>query len=95
MKINLYKPFHKNAIWFEDVYLPQTSGIFRKVLISIGKRIPRYCWFKRKFKLNWTPCALNPFFHHLLALAEFAAYEDMNENLQKYFEKIKEKSNAS
>lgn len=93
--MNLYKPFHDNAVWFEEKFLPQTSGIFRKVLVCIGRKIPRYCWFRAKFNLNWTPCAINPFFHHLLGLAEFAAYEDMKGTLDKYIEILGNDNDAS
>ena len=53
---DLYKPFHKNAEWFELKYLPTTSGILKQGLLCVGRRIPRKCWFKKTFKLNWTPC---------------------------------------
>lgn len=86
--MEFYAPIHNNAIWFEESYLPQTSGIFRKVLIAIGNKVPRKCWFKQKFKLNWTPCMLNPFFLHLLALAEFAALDKYMNNIENYTEEF-------
>lgn len=81
---NLYKPLHVNAEWFELKYLPTTSGILKKGLLCVGRRIPRKCWFKKTFKLNWTPCMMNPFFMHMLALAEWASYEDMKDTLDDY-----------
>ena len=81
-----YEPFHKNAEWFELKYLPTTSGIVKKGFLCIGRRIPRNCWFRKTFKLNWTPCMLNPFFMHLLALAEWASSEDYSETLDNFIE---------
>lgn len=91
----IYAPFHKNAEWFEVKYLPQTSGILKKGLLCVGRSIPRNCWFRKTFNLNWTPCMMNPFFMHMLALAEWASYEDYSETLDRYIEVLNNYEDAS
>ncbi len=63
----------------------------RKLLLKIGRLIPNKCWLQAKFNLPFTPCALNPFFPHLVALRDWAVDTDLRETLpleiQNLFEK--------
>lgn len=41
----------------------------------IGLQIPTKCPFRAAFKLDWTPCALNPFYAHMVRYSVWARVE--------------------
>jgi hypothetical protein len=48
------------------------SKFLRSILIVVGCRIPTKCPFRAMFKLNWTPCQINPFYHQIVLFAVWA-----------------------
>lgn len=67
--MKMYQPINKFVPLFEDwlASLKQTHPLYN-FLMALGTKINTTCYFKTKFKLNFTPCKMNPLYKYLMAL---------------------------
>lgn len=72
---NLYRPLNKFVpsyeLWLASL---KTSHPLYDLLMAAGSKIPTVCIFKKKFKLNFTPCKMNPLYEYLMALKLWTNY---------------------
>lgn len=87
----IYHPLYLNAEngWYDFLLKLDEDSKLYKLLYEIGIRVPRRCVFQVKFKLDWTPCKINPFFHHFMILNTWALGEREDQKLQEILNKIK------
>lgn len=73
--LNLYRPLNKYLpgyyIFLSTLTLDKESFKF-KILYNLGLKIPGSCYLKKKYKLSFTPCRMNPIFEYLLATKVWA-----------------------
>lgn len=87
---SLFVKMHVHACtsWTYYLYELNEDSLCRKVLYAVGLKVPRQCWFKKTFKLSWTPCKLNPFFQHLMELSCWAHNMDQQGYLKSLYKEL-------